>query len=514
MPRPPAKRNRLPQSVAPTKGRVTTRKNASEKNTIEDGDVTSVRNQRGATRHEKPTSSGHKEKEISNGRKGDTSGSLEEAAAPSEDASETRTSRPPVQQTPMAKSHGRTLGSSPATERPQTGNRPASRPRGYSSTLSLAGRKGDIGSKVPGTPAFESSMLSNFRRRPRQPSILQMMQADGSSDLDDDDFLGDLSPQDESTPLALAKRELPLPQPSPSPSPSPSALSLSFSSGKRKRSLIEDEEPELPSARSSVAPSIASSDDENERDASDRPLPAFSAQLERFSQTMEPPMSSSPAQTQQQTDPASSVHPRLSKERVRKGNDTASGQRQMSTAALQENFLPRRRRPRRPVKKGANIDILSDNSEEEANTDDDELNRLPPKKTAKSRRKLLAESENATNSGTKQKTTNQRGRKRQAATTSSRTKSSARASSTSKTQQRDSLTYSRRRRDVEKENDEADGSTTSSRRGSVSDPDQGSPKPAGSSRSRELEEQAKKFAEIDQWEMDFEDVVESSSQQT
>ncbi|KAJ9204015.1 hypothetical protein DTO166G4_8410 [Paecilomyces variotii] len=511
MPRPPAKRNRLPPSVAPTKGRVTTRKNASQKNTIEDGDVTSIRNQRGATRHERPTSGGHKEeREISNGRKGDTSGSLEETAAPSEDVSETHTSRPPVQQTPIAKSHGRTLGSSPATERPQTGNRPASRPRGYSSTLSLAGRKGDIGSKVPGTPAFESSMLSNFRRRPRQPSILQMMQADGSSDLDDDDFLGDLSPQDESTPLALAKRELPLPQ----PSPSPSALSLNLSSGKRKRSLIEDEEPELPSARSSVAPSIVSSDSENERDASDRPLPAFSAQLERFSQTMAPPMSSSPAQTQQETDTASSVHPRLSKERVRKGDDAGSGQRQMSTAALQENFLPRRRRPRRRVKKGADIDILSDNSEEESDPDDDELNRLPSKKTAKSRRKLLAESENATNSGTKQKTTNQRGRKRQTATNASRTKSSTRASSTSKTQQRDSLTYSRRRRDVEKENDDADVSTTSSRRGSVSDLDQGTPKPAGSSRNRELEEQAKKFAEIDKWEMDFEDVIESSSQQT
>ncbi|KAL1852925.1 hypothetical protein Plec18167_008942 [Paecilomyces lecythidis] len=489
MPRPPAKRNRLPQTTAPAKGRVSTRRAASQNNTADNGDVTSSRRHRG----------GLKEKEDNNGRESDADRTLDEAVAPLEDASETRTSKLPVQQTPVAKSQGPAIRSSPATDRPQTGNRPASRSRGYSSTLSLAGRKGDAGVKVPGTPAFESSMLSNFRRRPRQPSILQMMQADGSSDLDDDDFLGDLSPQDESTPLGLAKRELSLPR----PSVSPSARSLNSSGGKRKHSLIEDDEPELPSAPSSPTPSIGSSNYDNETGPADRPAPAFSAHLEKFSQTMELPLSSSPANTQQETNVMSSARPR-------KGDNTSSAQRQMSTAALQENFLPRRRRPRRAAKKGANIDILSDDSEQEYDQDDDELNRVHPKKMAKSRRKLLAESENATNSGTTKKTTNQRGRKRQAATNASRSKSSARTSSAAKAQQRDSATYSRQRRDVEKEND-ADASTPSS---PVSDSQRGNPKPAVSTRSQELEQQAKKFAEIDEWQMDFEDVVEPSSQPT
>jgi len=76
--------------------------------------------------------------------------------------------------------------------------------------------------KVQSTPGVESSVLAltNFRRRPRQPSLLRMVQGDlDPSPLGDDttDFtLGDdeddFAPHDESTPLKIAKAQQVNPQ--------------------------------------------------------------------------------------------------------------------------------------------------------------------------------------------------------------------------------------------------------------------------------------------------------------
>ncbi|EGD84408.1 hypothetical protein H112_08111 [Trichophyton rubrum D6] len=61
------------------------------------------------------------------------------------------------------------------------------------------------------TPAFESSILNAFRPRPRQPSILQLVGDDsldlGSSELGSDDLLGSFDPEDVSTPLPAKRRK-------------------------------------------------------------------------------------------------------------------------------------------------------------------------------------------------------------------------------------------------------------------------------------------------------------------
>ena len=57
--------------------------------------------------------------------------------------------------------------------------------------------------KTQGTPAMDTSILAlaNFKRRPRQPSILRMVQQTSDNEEDFDDF----NPDDESTPLNLHK---------------------------------------------------------------------------------------------------------------------------------------------------------------------------------------------------------------------------------------------------------------------------------------------------------------------
>ncbi|KAJ5387262.1 hypothetical protein N7509_009803 [Penicillium cosmopolitanum] len=476
------------------------------------------------------------------------------ANAPNPDQNETTAKSPPTEQrapsvdprqTPLAKNHDQAIGSSPTGDRPGTGSRPgtASRPptrsRGYSSTMSVAGRKGETNananSRIPGTPSFDTSMLSNFRRRPRQQSILQMVQAeDGSSELDDDDFLGGLSPQDESTPLNRPRRKSLLMKPdeqgeapsgSQSPSPSPSAsqsLPSSASAGSRKRkrapkievqilvqvpqssapkaSQIEDEEINQIDDTPSATPIPRNTYPEESQPEGETPQPPRFSDI--LSQTFLPP-ASSPASTATTAPRSPLVVPLVSGKRRPK--DSAH----MSTAALQNKLLPRRRLRRlRQRDAGEQHDESSDDSDnnsthDAASGDDDELSRPSSSRRSRSQSRgasAPAKPKPLRNSRDKSKLNNPKQRK-------PRGKKAAAAAD-----QEPTTTYSRSRREggVDKEN-EFQLSRSGSPLSSAPDSDAESNTGAGNKTPRrftsaELRAATLKFAEIDQWEMEFEDV--------
>lgn len=396
-------------------------------------------------------------------------------------------------QTPMSKTHEQAIESSPMGEGTATGSRPPTRARGYSSTLSLAGRKGDMSSKVPGTPAFESSVLSNFRRRARQPSILQMMQTEnGSSDLDDDDFLGGLSPEDESTPLNVSRgKSLILKN-----AASPSAEFLSPSSDKSRKRKRAPEELQVPQSPLNVVEStpIGSPDrwtQENEaHDRTDTPQPVISP--EAFCQTVVPPMSSSAPQSPARIDLALAERESpVTLESTKEPSGRLNAQGHLSTADLQSKLLPRRRQRRR---RHNDSDVSNDDDKSD---DDDELNYLPSRKPMKSRGKQ-------TDSPNPSKNT--------------RTKPTKQKKPLSKPSKR-GITYSSATRtpDVDKENQPDDMSSPLS---SALDSDAfgsdvsiSKSTDKGDFMSEELRLQAKKFAEVDNWQMEFEDVISTTGSQ-
>lgn len=389
-------------------------------------------------------------------------------------------------QTPMTTSYEQAIESSPTGSRPGTGSRPPTRSRGYSSTLSFAGRKGDTSSRIPGTPGYDSSVLSNFRRRPRQQSILQMMQADdGSSELDDEDFLGGLSPQDESTPLNLSRGKSLLVRTEQSPSPSES---LPSSGGSRKRRHEEVLVPEssIESAQDMVedtptATPVARVPSSHPSESTPRAVPF----PEILSQTLAPPASS----------PGRSATGSVADAPTPKPKDPA----QLSTAALQNKVLPRRRQRRRKNRAAGEFDVPSDNSDDDmhdaASGDDDELSYLPSKRNAETNKpKPLGN--NRAKSNQKQK------------------KTKSKMPSAPKPAEQSPATYGRSRGhanvDVDKEN-EMLSSTGSSPLSSPPDTDMElsdseAETPGRRFTSDELRAAIKKFAEVDKWQMEFEEV--------
>ncbi|OJJ67504.1 hypothetical protein ASPBRDRAFT_48055 [Aspergillus brasiliensis CBS 101740] len=430
-------------------------------------------------------------------------------------------------QTPLTRAQEHAIESSPIGEREATGSRPATRARGYSSTLSVAGRKGDAGSKVPGTPAFESSILSNFRRRPRQPSILQMMQAeDGSSDFDDDDdedniFLGSLSPEDESTPLNLSRGRSLLIGQTASPSP---RLPTSSSDGSRKRKL-SGEVLHAPRLESEVTEQSPVTSPTSYRRQSGLDVSVDHTQVQdspgAFSQTLAPPMSSSPPLSPtHMTSPGMTQEKRIDKS----AKSTASRKLVLPTAALQNRLLPRRNRSQRKrfVRDGSEIpEDPSDgghSATQQDDDDDDELYYLPPKRSSRAQRKRSEEQKPA-------RSTTRTVQRRQPIADSvegqitggrnppTQPYVTARKSGEKK------MTYRLGALDtmgLDKENEPVDTSPLSS---PLSTPPESeaseSESTAESNRgshflSDELRLQAKKFADVDKWKLEFEDVTPDS----
>lgn len=457
MPRPAIKRNRLPKTPSIPSQEITNPRDTSGDN---DEDFEN-------TAYKPPSGGGRSSSQHSDG-------------ALNLDIAQQAASR-----TPTAKPQEHTAGPSPTEEHLATSSRPNARARGYSSTLSL-GRKGDMSSRIPGTPAFESSILSNFRRRPRQPSILQMVQAeDGSSDLDDDDdFLGGLSPEDESTPLNLARGKSLIARRGGS---SRSGTPVSPSTGgsrKRKRVCGEFQVPQSPSGVVGNTQSDSQvSGNHNSGDAAFVNSPEPSEHAETLSHTMAAPLSSSPIHRPYHTDAvlgtgATAGHMM----------ETIAANRNpvhLSTETLQDRALPRRRRRQLKHRDTEDFEVPSDEDDyDAAGLDEDELSYLPLKPLHSQRKQ--AQKPKALTGGAKDAARRPR----------STTKGSKLPYG--------SKTYSSHgpgKVGTEKENRGGNAPSASSL-----------PTKLNSLTSEELKSQAMKFAEIDKWQMDFEDVIISGSQ--
>ncbi|KLJ12660.1 hypothetical protein EMPG_12333 [Blastomyces silverae] len=394
--------------------------------------------------------------------------------------------------------------------------------------------RGDASSRVQkiGTPAFESSMLSNFRRRPRQPSILQMMQGDPSSELDDDDdMLGSFNPDDESTPLKFSNcQSIPYDSIS-TPSSAPRNLSPA-SLTKRKLHNKTQVQVSLSPDPSELA--IAADENTDNSTSEDDSLPtprgAQSPEpLELLSQTMMPPESS----------PASSVEKRrldtAHDERPENEKSLPSRERQpatvykprVSTETLRENLLPQRRRlQRRRVLNHSNT-LTSDDNENEPffsdhsdtfEADQDELS-YTASRVSKKRKDMAGVPEARKGRGNKERTDtvgNNRNRRRTPAMKSSNNIGPSKNAHLARSNTGDKTTYfspNSHEGLTDKENQSIRASSPpldSEEPFSTADIS-----PPASERvflSDELMQQAQKFAEISQWPLEFEDVAVASCQ--
>jgi hypothetical protein len=333
-----------------------------------------------------------------------------------------------------------------------------------------------------------------------------MMQAeDDSLELDDDDFLGGLSPEDESTPLHLSRgKSLLIRQDDQSQSPQES-LPSSGSSRKRKRG----DQIQVPQSPSVVitntivdtvedTPNPTPDDREPTPDVSDEtPRPLRFAEI--LSQTMLPPASSPMSSIA--TGPGS---PAVIPQRGPAGKKSKVPAH-MSTAVLQERLLPKRRRRPRKGRPMGEFDVPSDESDDgmhnEASGDEDELNYLPVRRSRRSlssaKPKPLGNARDKSKNNQKQKT---------------RRSKSAPPEKPADAQDPTRRSRSRRSGDVNKENEQHGSSRSSSPLSSPPDSEASESEaevPPRRYMSEELRAAAKKFAEVDKWEMEFEDVSAS-----
>ncbi|MCJ1420284.1 hypothetical protein MMC32_006641 [Xylographa parallela] len=397
--------------------------------------------------------------------------------------------------------------------------------------------------KLPATPIVESSMLAlaNFKRRPRQPSILQIgRQDDAASESELDDMLNDFHPDDESTPFHVTKLDVnsrPL-----SSHPANTPLSTTSSSldrqlpSSRKRKLTP---PNVQVRNSQLSPnrlSSSPSEPANEQTShshispevrlyeSDPELPSNTSRMPHaetiWSDTMAPPESSSPPQS-----PAKSSTTKKAGFR-RKGADRELKDRRASTSvppksksqplksistATLQSLLPRRHH--RPAKRASGDFDIQDSSDVELDTpeiaeDEDELSFAAPtgrkRVSTRSRKSMKSMKPAATVKKKKPSKPAQR----------AHSKDGGKGSSVVKT-------YSRHLSD--KENRSADSDSAGldesvdsplstipdklSAPGGTGKRDEAMPAKART----ELKTLAKKFKEVDKWEMEFEEVTASSS---
>ncbi|EFQ97787.1 hypothetical protein MGYG_00827 [Nannizzia gypsea CBS 118893] len=388
------------------------------------------------------------------------------------------------------------------------------------------------------TPAFESSILSAFRPRPRQPSILQLVGDDsldlGSSELGSDDLLGSFDPEDVSTPLP-AKRRKSLNQADITPTAAkktpklpqvfveipvrhdlisdnripdePSALAQDLDEPPFADDVLEerdviDEHQEQETAVDEVRPEIpvAVEGDEDNDDRSSLTsvdsLPSMNfaiaktPQRRRQTAVMAPPESSIGTITPPASTPESFA--------TQKPGLRPSKLTHMSTTSLQDALLPRRRKGlatnrSKRSRAGAKNYVLS------APSSEDELNYTGGQQdgTATSRQKTKR-AQHQTGFKLREKAQNtpqpKKGRGKAATVTSQ-----PRKSTTPK------KTYSRLSKggdaDWDKENQTEEEAEISSEREIVA--------PV---MSEELLLQKKKFAEIDEWSIDFEEVLDDDGE--
>lgn len=379
--------------------------------------------------------------------------------------------------------------------------------------------------KARSTPGQDSSILNlkHFKRRPRQPSIARMIQLSQTGDtsrLEQDDFT-DFNPEDESTPLTTKVNRAWGRQGVREPVAGSSVLAASSSSRKRKLGETEQEIQALASSppvssptreRSASVSSSGSLPDNRVEQAQPNGAAAPHRQsLNLESETMAPPLSSSSLEDQElYSDADDSDHAAKKRKTTSHSHETddrpttrstrAQSQRSapVSTAAL-ESLLPRRRTTQ--ARHASTFDIPASSDDlMDATLDGDELQMsTPPARSISSARrrptasKPLATKSNATSAGKK----------------GSRTSATATATSTAQTG-RITKTYGRRSSDKENDAAGSDDSDVEEDAGYEDSADfsiaTDRKKSRGRTVSKELEAAARKFREIDEWKMEFEEV--------
>ncbi|TLD32176.1 Helicase required for RNAi-mediated heterochromatin assembly 1 [Venturia nashicola] len=284
-------------------------------------------------------------------------------------------------------------------------------PGGEASRLRLESRRKSVQDshsvlKAQGTPAVETSVLAltNFKRRPRQGSIIRMVQqtselADPEEhvafDAEDDpllqgledtlDSFEDFNPENESTPLHLGKRKSDV-----------RAGEPRTSSSRKRKHAQDDEEIQVPQSSPPIPSSPPARHQSPSHSSTSASLPEVVESTQKllevdiYSETMAPPQSSS--------EPASPVRSQIHAEKRRKlsaqhgqenKNDGFPSPTQakkhksrkkapsFSTAALQ-SLLPKPRRKARAAKHTDDYDIPSSDDGNDAaltlqDSDDDEL---------------------------------------------------------------------------------------------------------------------------------------------
>lgn len=384
---------------------------------------------------------------------------------------------------------------------------------------------------VPATPRVGIASAfrgSNFKRRPRQPSLLQLVQAQANpQDEHDEDDLDDFHPDDESTPFLQAKPQL-LPQTSLSPSESSTNQS---SSRKRKLStpVVQVERSQSPeshisSCRNSSEIPKPDLQDEDEEELFKLPFPidhhdehpqrslptTKSPQISQsiqWSDTYAPPQSSSPISLKPSK-------PLIRRGRPKRSSPPASSPvsrplKPLSTATLQ-NLLPRRRlrpaaREHDPFDMPSSSDVEIDTSR--LSVEADELS-VPAK--PKVRMKKQMKDPLITTPATKKKKFHGTASKKDDGKSAWASKPPKKISRSKKTK-----TYARAqmmKANEHNENDNASGNDDDDN--DLQDHHSSSSPPLKPSQaSTELQRLARKFREVDRWELEVEDVTPSSGSQ-
>ncbi|KAF2430758.1 hypothetical protein EJ08DRAFT_649337 [Tothia fuscella] len=391
--------------------------------------------------------------------------------------------------------------------------------------------------KAQGTPAIENSVLAlaKFKRRPRQPSIIRMVQQTSElgnqSDFDAtlDDTLRDFdefNPDDESTPLYLNKRR------SDGASASKNQRdSLIHTSSSRKRKSLHEEEiqvPRSPSLASSPPPNPARSISDARSTSSsslpERVIPSTeqeerqNREAERYSDTMAPPRSSSEFSSPPSKPIEASTHSDKRRKTTTKSQNatkdpaptkqkgtTRSKAPTISTAALKSLL------PKAPLRKcnAAKVDTYDIPSSDPVDTilsdSDDDGDELA--KTSSPRRRATI---TITRTPIRPIHGN-KGMKKKKATTTTTTTSNARKSLKPATVAH-KRTYGRAKAaESEKENDDSHVISDDENDSSIEEIGARTKKQRDSGvdmadTSKELVEARKKFEEVDEWEMEFESV--------
>ncbi|MCJ1398327.1 hypothetical protein MMC11_001525 [Xylographa trunciseda] len=396
--------------------------------------------------------------------------------------------------------------------------------------------------KLQATPSTESSILvlANFRHRPRQPSILQIGRQDyAASESELDDMLDDFHPEDESTPFHVTRSDATTHATRATPThPANAQRSVTSSSPDRRMPIsrkrkLTSPSVQVPNSQSSPDRLSSSSHEPTYDQAldlhispkttlyeSDPDLPSNKPTAPPaetiWSDTMAPPESSSPPQllaksitTKITAFKRKQAEQKIDDRRVStlvSSKSSAWPLKSISTAKLQ-TLLPRR--SHRPAKHASGEFDILDSSDLELNMpeiteDEDELSFAAP--TVK--RRGVTQSRKST--------------KRMKRATTMKKKPGETAHEPPNKGGSVGInvvkTYSRRLSDKENVNGDGDGlrSDGSNESRFHTSPDQqgdtgkkGGALPAKA--KMELKTLAKKFKEVDRWEMEFEQVTASSS---